>query len=58
MPFIGANGVLVLIPCAIFLDSWASSGAFDTTFYIVQGIEPIAGATKLTLTEYEHSRWP
>lgn len=49
MPFIGANGVLVLIPCAIFLDSWVSSGAFDTTFYIVQGIELVAGATNLTL---------
>ena len=49
MPFIGANGVLVLIPCAIFLDRWASAGAFDTTFYIVQGIELVAGATNLTL---------
>ncbi len=49
MPFIGANGVLVLIPCAIFLDRWASAGAFDTTFYIVQGIELVAGAINLTL---------
>lgn len=49
MPFIGANGVLVLLPCAIFLDLWASSGAFDTRFYIVQGIELVAGATNLTL---------
>lgn len=49
MPFIGANGVLVLIPCAVFLDRWASAGAFDTTFYIVQAIEIVAGATNLTL---------
>lgn len=49
MPFIGANGVLVLLPCAILLDRWASSGMFDTTFYIVQGIELVAGATNLTL---------
>ena len=49
MPFIGANGVLVLIPCAIFLERWASVGAFDTTFYVVQGIELIAGAINLTL---------
>lgn len=35
MPFIGANGVLILIPCAIFLDHWASVGAFDTKFYVV-----------------------
>ena len=37
MPFIGANGLLILIPCAIFLDSWASSSRFDIMFYIVQG---------------------
>jgi len=49
MPFIGANGVLILIPCAIFLDRWASAGAFDTTFYIVQGIELVAGAANLSL---------
>jgi len=49
MPFIGANGVLVLIPCAVFLDRWASADTFDTTFYIVQAIELVAGATNLTL---------
>lgn len=49
MPFIGANGVLVLIPCAIFLERWALAGAFDTTFYIVQGVELVAGAINLSL---------
>ncbi len=49
MPFIGANGLLVLLPAAIFLDQWASAGSFDTTFYIVQGLELIAGAINLTL---------
>ena len=49
MPFIGVNGVLVLIPCAIFLDRWVSVGAFDTTFYLVQGIELVAGAINVTL---------
>lgn len=49
MPFIGANGVLILIPCAIFLDHWAAAGVFDTTFYIVQGIELVAGAINLSL---------
>ena len=49
MPFIAANGILVLIPCAIFLDQWASVGAFDTKFYIVQGIELFAGATNIML---------
>jgi hypothetical protein len=49
MPFIGANGILVLIPCAVFLDRWASVGAFDTSFYVVQGIELLTGAINLIL---------
>ncbi len=49
MPFIGVNGVFVLIPCAIILDHWASAGAFDTAFYMVQGIELVAGAINLSL---------
>lgn len=49
MPLIAANGVLVLIPCAIFLDRWASAGLFDTSFYLVQGVELIAGAVNLVL---------
>ncbi|MDO9118305.1 MAG: hypothetical protein Q7U39_10125 [Nitrospira sp.] len=49
MPFIAANGLLVLLPCAIVLDRLASAGAFDTTFYVVQGIELLAGAVNLTL---------
>jgi len=49
MPFIAANGLLVLIPCAFFLDAWASAGRFDATFYAVQGLELLAGATNLLL---------
>ncbi|MBB1614611.1 MULTISPECIES: hypothetical protein [Pseudomonas] len=49
MPFIAANGLLVLVPCAIVLNRWASAGSFDTGFYVVQVIELIAGATNLTL---------
>ena len=49
MPFIAANGLLVLVPCAIVLNRWAAAGTFDTTFYVVQAIELIAGATNLAL---------
>lgn len=49
MPFIAANGLLVLMPCAIVLNQWASAGSFDTRFYLVQVIELIAGATNLAL---------
>lgn len=48
MPFIAANGLLVLIPCAIFLNRWAA-GVFDSTFYWVQSVELLAGAINLTL---------
>jgi len=49
MPFIGANGILVLIPSAFYLASKANAGAFDTSFYVVQALELLAGATNLTL---------
>ena len=49
MPFIATNGLLVLVPCAIVLNRWAAAGSFDTTFYVVQAIELMAGATNLTL---------
>ena len=49
MRFIAANGLLVLVPAAIFLDRWASAGAFDATFYLVQGVELLAGSVNLTL---------
>ena len=49
MPFIAANGVLILLPCAFFLNSRAAAGQFDSVFYIVQSIELIAGAANLTL---------
>jgi hypothetical protein len=49
MAFIAANGLLVLVPCAIVLDRWAAAGAFDTSFYAVQAVELVAGAINLTL---------
>lgn len=49
MPFIAANGLLVLIPAAFFLASKAQSGAFDATFYTVQSLELIAGAANILL---------
>jgi hypothetical protein len=49
MPFVAANGLLVLVPCAIVLSHWAAAGSFDTRFYIVQMLELLAGATNVTL---------
>lgn len=49
MPLIGANGLLVLLPAAIYLQSKASAGAFDTGFYAVQVVELVAGAANLAM---------
>ncbi len=49
MPFIAANGILILIPSALFLASKASAGDFDTSFYAVQALELIAGAINIAL---------
>lgn len=49
MPFIAGNGLLVLLPSALVLDRWASASAFDSSFYLVQVVELLAGATNLTL---------
>jgi len=49
MPFIAANGLLVLVPCAIILSHWASAGLFNSRFYFVQALELVAGATNVTL---------
>jgi len=49
MPLIAANGLLVLVPCAIVLNRWAAAGSFDTAFYVVQAIELVAGAANLAL---------
>lgn len=49
MPLIAANGILVLIPCALYLASKARAAEFDTSFYAVQALELVAGATNITL---------
>lgn len=49
MPFIALNGILVLLPCAVFLNAKADSGAFDAGFYTVQIIELCAGLVNLVL---------
>jgi hypothetical protein len=49
MPLIAANGILVLIPSALFLASKASAAEFDTGFYAVQALELAAGAVNIAL---------
>jgi len=49
MPFIAANGLLILIPSALFLSFKAQAGEFDWLFYAVQALELIAGAVNIAL---------
>lgn len=49
MPLIAANGILILIPSALFLASKAGAGEFDTGFHVVQAIELAAGAANIAL---------
>ena len=49
MPVVAANGLLILIPSALFLASKARAAEFDTAFYAVQVLELVAGAANITL---------
>jgi hypothetical protein len=49
MPFIAGNGLLILVPSALYLDHLATNASFGAAFYGVQAIELLAGAVNLTL---------
>lgn len=49
MPFIALNGLIILVPAAIYLNWKAQAGMFDAGFYTVQVLELVAGATNLLL---------
>jgi hypothetical protein len=49
MAFIAANGLLVLVPSALFLSFKAQAGGLDDAFFGVQALELLAGAVNLVL---------
>lgn len=49
MPFIAINGIFILVPAASYLKVLAVGGDFNSTFYIVQSIEIVAGLVNITL---------
>jgi len=49
MPWVAANGLLILIPSALFLAFKAKAAEFDGSFYVVQALELAAGAANITL---------
>ena len=49
MKIIAANGILILVPSAVFLASKAGAGESDAAFTAVQTVELVAGAVNITL---------
>ncbi len=49
MPVIALNGLLVLVPSALFLADRATAGLFDAWYYGVQAVELTAGAVNMLL---------
>jgi hypothetical protein len=49
MPVIGAIGLLVLVPCVVYLGTTVSASGLGTYFHEVQAAELIAGAVNITL---------
>ena len=49
MPLVAGNGILVLIPAALFLATTARAAEFDRVFYAVQALELVAGAANIAL---------
>lgn len=49
MPIIAANGLIILLPAAYFLQSKAEIGSFNNVFYGLQALELVAGAINITL---------
>ena len=56
MQVTAANGILVLIPSALFLASKARAAEFDTVFYAVQALELAAGDSRHRVTRFQHAR--
>ncbi len=49
MTLIAANGLLILVPCALTLAWLATTNVFGQAFYLVQALELIAGPINITL---------
>ena len=49
MQVVAPIGILVLVPCVLYLGATSSAAGLGTYFYPVQGIELLAGAVNITL---------
>lgn len=49
MPLIALNGLVIMIPSALYLNAKAAAGEFDPLFYAVQALELTVGLVQLAL---------
>jgi len=49
MQVVAPIGILVLVPCVLYLGLTTSPGDLGMYFYLVQGVELVAGAVNITL---------
>ena len=49
MQVVAPIGILVLVPCVLYLGTTSSASGLGTYFYPVQGIELVAGAVNITV---------
>ena len=49
MQVVAPIGILVLVPCVVYLGTTSSASGLGTYFYAVQGVELVAGAVNITL---------
>lgn len=52
MKILAANGVLVMIPAALFLNSKAAAGEIDTLFVLIQAAELLVGLVQMTVMAF------
>lgn len=49
MPIVALNGLLVMVPSALYLNHKAAAAQFDSAFYAAQAVELAVGLVQLTL---------
>jgi hypothetical protein len=49
MRLLAVNGLLVMVPAALYLDHKAAAGLLDAPFYVVQGLELAVGAVQIAV---------
>lgn len=49
MPLLAVNGLVIMVPSALFLYSKAAAGQYDASFYAVQVLELVVGVVQFVM---------